>query len=255
MNANLAVLNISEHRAGGIQAAVCPSRCSSCNLRELCLPCGLQGLDINRMDELIFTRRRIKRGESLYRAGDPFKSLHAVRTGFFKSVVITDDGREQVTGFQMGGELIGLDGIDSDRHRLTLIALEDSEVCVIPFSHLERMSAEIPLLQRQLHKVMSREIVREQSVMMLLGAMSAEERVSAFLLNLSQRLAARGYSALEFNLRMTREDIGSYLGLTIETVSRTFSRMQDQGLIAVKQRLIAIADMPSLKKVLIRQSH
>ena len=227
-----------------------PTHCSTCGLREMCLPCGLSGQDVDRVDELIYTRRRLKRGESLYRAGDEFNSLYAVRSGFFKTVQTLEDGRDQVTGFQMAGEIMGMDGIGSEAHVLNAVALEDSEVCVIPYSRLENLSRDMHALRHQFHKVMSREIVREHGVMLLLGTMRAEERLATFLLNLSQRFTARGYSPSEFNLRMTREEIGSYLGLKLETVSRAFSRFQEDGLISVQQKHIHILDVDGLRKVL-----
>ena len=224
-----------------------PTHCGSCNLREVCIPCGLPGTSEALLDDLVYTRRKVKRGEALYRSGSEFDALYAVRTGFFKSRVVLEDGRDQVTGFHMGGEILGMDGIGAGSHTTDVIALEDSEVCVIPYSHLEQ-----PDLQRQLHKVMSRELVRDQGVMMLLGTMRAEERLAAFLLNLSTRFLARGYSQSEFHLRMTRDEIGSYLGLSLETVSRLFSRFGDDGLIAVQQKHIRILDIPGLKAVMTR---
>jgi CRP/FNR family transcriptional regulator len=224
--------------------------CSSCSLRELCLPMGLSREEIEHLDQLVYTRRRVKRGETLYRAGDAFNSLYAVRTGFFKSNVILEDGRDQVTGFHMPGEILGMDGIGTEAHTCNAHALEDGEVCVIPFARLEEVSREVRNLQHQFHKVMSREIVRDQGVMMLLGTMRAEERLAAFLINLSQRFVARGYSPSEFHLRMTREEIGSYLGLKLETVSRIFSKFQDQGLIAVQQKHIRILNTEGLKDLL-----
>ncbi|WP_126446075.1 fumarate/nitrate reduction transcriptional regulator Fnr [Sulfuricystis multivorans] len=224
--------------------------CSQCNLRELCLPVGLSEEELGRLDELVTIRRRILRGQPLFRSGDPFEAIYAVKTGFFKTDVLLEDGREQVTGFQMAGEILGLDGIGSEKHSCNAIALEDSEVCVIPFSDLENYSRSIGALQHHFHKVMSREIVRDHGVMMLLGIMRAEERLAAFLLNLSQRFTARGYSPTEFNLRMTRNEIGSYLGLKLETVSRAFSRFQEEGLIAVHQKHIRILDVAGLKKLL-----
>jgi len=225
-------------------AARLPTHCGACNLREVCLPCGLASSAQDLLDGLVYTRKRVKRGETLYRLGADFESLYAVRSGFFKSRVVLEDGRDQVTGFHMVGEILGMDGIGTDSHTADVIALEDSEVCVIPYSHLEE-----PRLQRQLHKVMSRELVRDQGVMMLLGTMRAEERLAAFLLNLSQRFMARGYSHSEFHLRMTRDEIGSYLGLKLETVSRAFSRFQDEGLISVRQKRIHILDIPGLKRL------
>ena len=224
--------------------------CSACNLRELCLPVGLSDEELSSIDDIIGTRRTVRRGESLFHAGEAFTALYAVRTGFFKTVVSAADGREQVTGFQMAGELIGLDGISTDHHSCDAIALEDSQVCMIPYSQLETLSREVTLLQHQFHKIMSREIVRDHGVMMLLGSMRAEERLAAFLLNMSQRFTARGFSPSEFHLRMTRDEIGSYLGLKLETVSRAFSRFQEDGLVAVQQKHIRILDTPGLKRLL-----
>ena len=221
--------------------------CSSCNLRELCLPFGLTPANLDRLDTLVATRLNVPRGGTLFRAGDEFLSLYAVRTGFFKTCVSSEDGRDQVTGFQMAGELLGLDGISTDIHTCDAVALEDSQVCVIPYSQLEEMSREFSELQHQFHKIMSREIVRDHGVMLLLGSMRAEERLAAFLLNLTQRLQARGFSASALILRMTREEIGSYLGLKLETVSRTFSKFQDDGILEVKQRQIRILDQDKLQ--------
>ncbi|MEW6312839.1 MAG: fumarate/nitrate reduction transcriptional regulator Fnr [Pseudomonadota bacterium] len=229
--------------------------CSSCSLHELCLPLGLSETEIAQLDQLVNRKRHCKRGDSLYRAGAPFQSLFAIRTGFFKTQVLHDDGREQVTGFHMLGEIMGMDAISSDTHTCDAVALEDSEICEIPFAHLEQLGRDIPALQHHLHKIMSREIVRDHGVMLLLGSMKAEERLAAFLLNLSQRFAARGYSPSAFHLRMTREEIGSYLGLKLETVSRTFSRFQKEGLIAVQNKEVQIKDMTALKALLSQGSH
>ncbi len=223
--------------------------CSNCNLRELCLPLGLNAQEIDKLETVISTRKRIKRGSALFSAGEKFTSLYAVRSGFFKTRITTADGRDQVTGFQMTGEIIGLDGIVSDRHSCDAIALEDAEVCVMPFDQVEELSREFTTLQHHIHKIMSREIVRDHSVMLLLGSMRAEERLAAFLLNLVQRLHARGFSQSELVLRMTREEIGSYLGMKLETVSRTFSKFVEEGIIEVKQRYVHIKDTEALRQI------
>lgn len=223
--------------------------CSSCNLREICLPVGLSATNLDQLDSLVNQRRQLPRGDTLFRSGDAFESLFAVRTGFFKTCVSSADGRDQVTGFQMAGELLGLDGISTDRHACDAVALEDSSVCVIPFKQLEALSREFTELQHQFHKIMSREIVRDHGVMLLLGSMRAEERLAAFLLNLTQRLQARGFSASNLVLRMTREEIGSYLGMKLETVSRAFSKFQEDGLMEVKQRHLRILDQPGMQKL------
>lgn len=223
--------------------------CSSCNLRELCLPMGLKADEMQKLDAVVSSRKRIKRGEALFSAGERFNALFAVRSGFFKTRITTPDGRDQVTGFQMTGEIIGLDGIVSDHHTCDAVALEDAEVCVMPFAKLEELSREFTSLQHHVHKIMSREIVRDQGVMLLLGSMRAEERLAAFLLNLVQRLHARGFSQSELVLRMTREEIGSYLGLKLETVSRTFSKFVEDGVVEVKQRYVLIKDTEALKAI------
>jgi CRP/FNR family transcriptional regulator len=226
-----------------------PVTCSTCNLRELCLTGGLCPEDLARAEKIVHARRGIKRGETLFNAGDTFGSIYAIRTGFFKSSVIDNDGREQVTGFFMGGELLGMEGIGAGNYNATATALEDSEVCIMPFTLIEEMSHEVRPLQRHLHAVLAREIVRDHGVMMLLGSMRAEERLAVFLLNLSQRFTARGYSHSEFYLRMTREEIGSYLGLKLETVSRAFSRFHESGLVAVQQKHVRIIDIPGLRRL------
>jgi CRP/FNR family transcriptional regulator len=215
----------------------------------MCLPAGLCAEDLERIENVVYARRRLKRGESLFKAGDGFSAVYAIRSGFFKTSLLDHDGREQVTGFFMGGELLGLDGIGG-AHNGTASALEDSEVCVLPYALIEDLSREIPALQRQLHAVLAREIARDHGVMMLLGSMRAEERLATFLLNLSRRFLRRGYSSTEFHLRMTRDEIGSYLGLKLETVSRLFSAFQKDGLIDVQQKHVRIREIEGLERVL-----
>jgi CRP/FNR family transcriptional regulator, anaerobic regulatory protein len=223
--------------------------CSNCSLRELCMPVGLSPEDLARIDDLVATRKKIKKGNALFRRGEAFASLFAIRTGFFKTCVAAADGRDQVTGFQMAGEIIGLDGIVNDRHSCDAIALEDAEVCVMPFDRITDLSRDVVALQRHVHRIMSREIVREHGVMLLLGSMRAEERLAAFLLNLVQRLHARGFSRTELVLRMTREEIGNYLGLKLETISRTFSKFAEDGLIEVRHRHLRILDADALGRL------
>lgn len=223
--------------------------CSNCNLRELCIPAGLSPEELDRIDQVVTNRKKVKRGTALFLNGQPFSCLYAIRTGFFKTCVASEDGRDQVTGFQMAGEIMGLDGIVNEHHSCDAIALEDAEVCVIPFEMIEDLCREINGLQRHVHKIMSREIVREHGVMLLLGSMRAEERLAAFLLNLVQRLHARGFSQSELVLRMTREEIGSYLGLKLETVSRTFSKFAEDRMIEVKQRHLRILNTEGLNRI------
>lgn len=236
-------------KVAGITPNTIKVACSNCNLRELCMPLGLTPTELDRVEEVVASRRKIKRGGTLFRNGDRFSNLYAIRTGFFKTCVTSEDGRDQVTGFQMAGEVVGLDGIVNDNHTCDAVALEDAEVCVMPFDLIEELSREVTVLQRHVHKIMSREIVRENGVMLLLGSMRAEERLAAFLLNLVQRLHARGFSQSEVVLRMTREEIGSYLGLKLETVSRTFSKFVDEKIIEVKQRHVRILNTDALREI------
>ncbi|PXW86908.1 CRP/FNR family transcriptional regulator [Nitrosomonas sp. Nm84] len=223
------------------------SSCATCSLRELCLPVGLNEQEIQTLGDVVSHKCKIQRGGTLYRAGSKFQSLFAIRRGFLKTCILEQDGRQQVTGFHMTGELLGLDAISTEIHTCDAIALEDSEVCEIPFEKLEEISRAIPSLMRHFHKIMSREIVRDHGVMLLLGSMKAEERLATFLLNLSRRFLMRGYSECNFNLRMTREEIGSYLGLKLETVSRAFSKLQDENIIRVDNKHIQINDITRLR--------
>jgi CRP/FNR family transcriptional regulator len=231
-------------RLDALQAA-----CASCNLRELCLPMGLAPEAVERLDDLIGLRRRVRQGELLFDAGAPFEALFAIRSGFFKTTIGTEDGREQVTGFQMSGDLLGLDGIGPGRHDVRAVALEDSSVCVMPFASLERLAVDLPDLQRSLHRFMSREIVRDHGTILMLGTLRADQRLAAFLVGLLQRLSRRGYSSQALVLRMTRDEIGSYLGLKIETVSRMLGRLQDEGVIAVHQREVSVLQPERLRRL------
>jgi CRP/FNR family transcriptional regulator, anaerobic regulatory protein len=231
----------------GAPATVTTS-CSACHLKDICLPFGLTDSDVQRLDSLKFARRRVKEGEELYHEGDRFQFIYAVRSGTFKSVLNLKDGREQVTGFQMAGELMGLDGLASGKHASSAVALEDTEICAIPYAHLSELTHISPDLHLAVSRLMSREIVREHSLMMLLGSMNAEQRLAAFLINISQRMKVRGYSPYEFHLRMMRVDIGSYLGMKLETVSRTFTSFQKQGLIEVDKKHVRIVDMDAMQR-------
>lgn len=223
--------------------------CSACSMHQLCLPMGLGESEINRLDEIIGRRRKIPKDGLLYRIDDTFTNLYAIRLGHFKTFQLTPNGEQQITGFQMAGELLGMDAISTDRHHCDAVALEDSEVCEIPFTRLEELFGSIPTLLHHFHRMMSQEITREQNVMLLLGNMRAEQRFAAFLVNLSSRYAARGYSSTNFQLRMSREEIGNYLGLTIESISRLLSRFKKQSLLRVSNREIEILEPVSLKAI------
>jgi CRP/FNR family transcriptional regulator, anaerobic regulatory protein len=239
-----------------IRATPAPARiavsCAQCAVRAGCLPGDAPEADMARFDSVVHVRRRVRRGESLFSAGDTFRAIYAVRSGFFKTSMVDAGAREQVTGFFMSGELLGMDGFGRGRYECSAFALEDSDVCAMPHALIEKVAREVPSLQRRLHAVLAREIVRDQGIMLLLGTMCGEERLAAFLLNLSRRLAQRGYSDSSFVLRMTREEIGSYLGLTLETVSRLFSVFHRGGFIDVRKKQVSIIDIAGLKRVLVR---
>ena len=211
------------------------------------MPIGLSNEELERIDRVVSNRKRLNRGQYLFNTGQSFDALYAVRAGFFKTLITAQDGREQVTGFQLAGEILGMDGIMNSQHTCDAIALEDAEVCTIPFANMADISRDLPTLQHHVHRVMSRELVRDQSMMMLLGSMRTEERLAAFLVDLTKRLSARGFSENEMVLRMSREEIGSYLGMKLETVSRTFTKFADDMLIEVKQRHIKILNRDGLR--------
>lgn len=223
--------------------------CTSCCLQGVCLPCTLGATDLERFDDIVAQKRKVARGASLYRNGDAFDALYAVHSGAFKTVGVSRQGAEKITGFYLPGEMLGLDSISPGRHRYDAVALEDSEVCVIPYAQLEQMAASTPGLQRQLFRVLSSDISRDHGLMLLLGSMSAEQRLAAFLLSLSRRYQRLGFAANCFLLRMTREEIGNYLGVTLETVSRLMSRFQRGGLIAVRQREVELNDIEGLMEL------
>lgn len=239
----------SAGRAG--KAALRLEPCCNCDLRELCLPgCAPDRHGRMPAGSLAFTHLRLRRGERLYLTGARFTSLYAVRKGFLKTTAIIEKGRAQVTGFSMAGEVLGMDGIQDGRHTCDTVALEDGEICAFPFVRLQELALAQPGLQRSFHTLMSREIVREHRMMLLLGSMNAEERVAMFLLDLSRRFAAHGQSRVEFDLCMTRNDIGSYLGVTVGTVCRVLARFREAGLIEVRGKGVRIADRRALEGVI-----
>ncbi|HEY4038348.1 MAG TPA: helix-turn-helix domain-containing protein [Burkholderiaceae bacterium] len=223
--------------------------CAGCAVRGRCLPSGLSRSELENAEQLVSTRLRVRRGAALYRRGDPFKSFYVVRLGSLKSTVASDDAREQVTGLHMAGEMVGFDGLETGSHACDIVALEDSEVCVFPFSRIEEITASLPGLRTHFYRMMSRELVHKHGLMLMLGSMRADERLATFLLDLSDRHQSRGYSSTEFVLRMSRAEIGSFLGITIETVSRVMSQFAKDGLIdlqGVKQ--VRIADVERLRQ-------
>lgn len=231
-----------------IQLSSIKAACGNCGLKDLCLPLGLSSQDLDALESIVQRRRKVKRGEQLFSMGDPLGALYAVRSGAFKSSELLDDGRVQVTGFHLSGELLGIDAISDERHPGSAEALETSEVCELPYAKLETLAREIPGLQHQLLRLMSGEIAREGALLMMLGKMNAEERLLACLLNFSQRQQRLGFSGTSFRLHMSRQDIGDYLGLALETVSRLFSRFQEERLIAVCGKHVEIENMDGLQR-------
>jgi len=239
-----AALNTSPCTHGFIQAS-----CTSCNLKGICLPLAMDINDIDRLDSIIQRSRPIQGGEHLYRAGDKFTSIFAVRSGSIKTYMIDDDGIEQITGFYLPGEVLGFDGIDNESYGCNVIALDTSTVCEIPFARMEELSLQVPSLQRHFHQLMSRQIELNHRLLLTISKKNAEGRVATLLLSLSQRNSRRKLSPTAMRLPMSRMDIGNFLGLTIETVSRTFSRLQKENIISVDGREVIINDHEKLSEL------
>ncbi len=223
--------------------------CKSCSLHELCLPLELGSDDLEQLDRIIKRRRPLQRGEHLFQASDSFRSIYAVRSGSIKTYTSTAEGLEQVTGFHLPGELVGLDAITGERHSCSARALETTSVCEIPYERLEELGSRIRGLQRQLLRIMSREILEEQNLLIWLGKKTAEERLALLLLSISNRFRQRRFSPTDFNLSMSRTDIANYLGLAVETVSRLFSRFQKDGILQVDRKHVQIHDLDALRDV------
>lgn len=223
--------------------------CANCGMSDLCISSGLTGPELDRLNALIAQRIKVKKGDALYRMGEPLRSIYAVRIGSFKTSLVSVNGYEQVTGFQMPGEVLGLDAISTNQHVCNAFGLEDSEVCPINFTQLEKLARDLPTLQHNLNKLLSRQIVHDHRMLMLISRMSSDARLAAFLLDLSRRLNVRGYSARQFVLKMSREEISIYLGLRLETISRCIAHLRDQGLLEISGRNVKILDMEGLKNL------
>ena len=218
------------------------TNCKDCSLAALCLPISLNLEDMDALDEIVKRGRPLKKGEFLFRQGDAFSAVYAVRSGALKTFSLSDGGEEQITGFHLPSELIGLSGVDLERYPVSAQALETTSVCEIPFERLDHLAVQLPQLRRQLMRVMSREIRDDQQMMLLLSKKTADERIATFLVNLSARFRARGFSANQFRLAMSRNELGNFLGLAVETVSRVFTRFQQNNLIEAEGKEIRILD-------------
>ncbi|MBK1703703.1 fumarate/nitrate reduction transcriptional regulator Fnr [Halochromatium glycolicum] len=221
--------------------------CKNCSLSQLCLPMGLSPEDVERLDAIIKRSRPLHRGDHLFRGGERFRSLYVVKTGSVKTYAPSEEGGEQVLGFHLPGEIIGLDAIDKSCHACSAKVLETSAICEVPFQRFEELAASIPSLQHQMYRLLSKEIGQDADMLLLLGKKNAEERLAAFLTSMSSRLSRRGLSPTDFYLSMSRHEIGSYLGLAVETVSRLFTRFQEDGLLRVDRKHVEVLDLPALE--------
>ncbi len=223
--------------------------CSNCNLQELCLPRGLNSEDMDKLDHVIRGSRPIYKGKHIFRGDDPFQAFFAVRSGSVKVYILNELGEEQIIGFYFPGEILGFDAIEQHKHSCSAVALETTTVCSIPYDKLNEVCVQVPNLQEQMFRLMSREISKENKLLLTINKRSAEERIATYLVSLSSRFHKLGYSAKEYNLSMSRQDIGNYLGLTIETVSRLFTKFQRNGLIRIDKKKISLIDLPTLHAI------
>ncbi|MCU4674526.1 fumarate/nitrate reduction transcriptional regulator Fnr [Catenovulum sp. 2E275] len=223
--------------------------CQNCSMNQLCLPFSLNDKEIQKLDEIIQRKRPLHKGDQLFQAGKHFNSLYAVRSGSFKSYSLSPAGEEQIVGFHLPGDIIGFDAINNQSHPTYSTALETAMVCEIPFNVVDQLSTDLPKLKTQIMRLMSNDIIVDREMMFLLNKKTAEQKLAAFIYSLSQRFKERGFSESEFRLTMTRAEIGNYLGLTVETISRLLSRFQKQELIKVEAKFIKIVDLPQLTEL------
>lgn len=222
------------------------TNCSECALNPVCLPPAVEDRDLEQLERIIERRPALPRGKALFRQGEAFTAVYAVRSGAIKTSLARPDGEEQITGFYLPGEIVGLDAVGGELHRSSAIALESTTLCAIPFSHLEGLATQLPGLQHHLFRLLGAEIHADQQLMLLLGKRSAEARLAAFLLALAARYKRRRLSEHRFHLPMSRTDIGNHLGLAIETVSRLFARLQESGVLEAEGREIRLLDREAL---------
>ncbi|WP_166370575.1 FNR family transcription factor [Psychromonas sp. SA13A] len=240
---------MEKNNSGRVQAAGSSIHCQDCSISQLCIPYSLNESELDRLDDIIERKKPIQKGQEIFKAGEDMKCLYAIRSGTLKSYTITEQGDEQITAFHLAGDLVGFDGISSGSHPSFAQALETAMICEIPYDTLDELSTTMPKLRQQILRLMSNEIVGDQNMILLLSKKNAEERLASFIHNLSVRYSARGFSPREFRLSMTRGDIGNYLGLTVETISRLLGRFQKNGMIAVKGKYITILDEPQLAEL------
>ncbi len=223
--------------------------CEQCSIQELCLPFGLGHQDLERLDHIIERKRPLAAGDFAYRTGDPFRALYAVRSGLIKTYILEESGDEHITGFHFPGELVGFDAIATGTHTCSARALDTTSLCEIPFDNLDALAGEIPGLRQQLFRLMSREIHRDEQERRTQSQAAADPRLAAFLVDVSGRFAKLGYSPFDFRLKISNQDLASFLGLAPETVSRLFRRFRDQGLVTIKSKQVQIHDLEGLKRL------
>ncbi|MFO7953773.1 fumarate/nitrate reduction transcriptional regulator Fnr [Thioalkalivibrio sp.] len=221
--------------------------CQHCTLRQLCLPVGLPQDELWQLDEIVQQRRPIAKGAALFTMGSQFLALYAVRTGALKTVLISDDGTEQITGFALAGDLLGLDAIHSGKHPVSAIALESTSVCAVPYGHVDDLAGRLPTFRQHMMSVMSQELAQDDSLHALLAQRTAEQRLATFLITLSERHRARGLSPERFYLPMSRAEIANHLGLTQETISRLFTQLRNQRVISLHTRDLEILEPDTLR--------
>jgi CRP/FNR family transcriptional regulator len=227
----------------------CTIKCGNCSISQLCIPVSLNSEEMGRLDDIIERKKPLHKGDYLFEASQPLRSIYAVRSGSFKSYTLTESGEEQITGFHLAGDIVGFDGIGTMQHKSYAQAMETAMVCEIPFTTLDELSGKLPALRQQIMRMMSNEITYDQEMLLLLNKKTAEERLAAFLANLARRFGERGFSKKEFRLTMTRGEIGNYLGLTVETISRLLSRFQKNQVIKVEGKFITILDPVALDQI------
>lgn len=233
-----------------IKHKVAQESCKNCHLHEVCIPESMNDHEVTQLDTLVNSRIKLKKKDALFLTGDDFKAIYAIKSGSIKTTITNQAGMEQINGFFIQGEIIGLDGFATDKHVLNAIAIEDTHICVIKKDELESMSEKFIPLKNQIQRIMSKEIVRDNNMMLLLGNMNAEQKIATFIQNISNRLNKRHNNHLAITLRMTREEIGSYLGLTNETVSRILKKLSDINLISIDGKELLILDEDGLKQVI-----
>lgn len=231
-----------------IRSVSAQSHCQTCSLSSLCLPVSLQKDEVEKLDNIIEKSRPLHKGDLLFRQGEPLKSIYALRAGSVKTFTVTHDGEEQINGFYFPGELVGLAAIDEGEYPMSAKMMETTTVCEIPYERLDELLGQMPELRRSMMRTMGREIRDDQQMMMLLSRKTAEQRIATFLLKLSSRYQARGYSATQFRLSMSRNEIGNYLGLAVETVSRIFTRFASSGMVRVEGKEIELLDLAALNE-------